>query len=674
MVAGLAAPTAGWGAAPDAGAPSLAPPPPQVKLTPEDRASIGGKVVELELALAELRAARPAPGDEALFDIEVYAKAATWILRHEEEFFTRRYLADTSAVLDKGLARARGLAAEGGARVPWNAERGRIVRAYRSRVDGSVQPYGLVIPESYDGSKPVRLDVVLHGRAPTMNEVSFITDHSAKKPVPAGQDHLVLEVFGRANNGYRWAGETDVFEAMDSVLRRYRIDPRRIVLRGFSMGGAGAWHLGLHHPDRWVAFEAGAGFTETQRYANRSAPPPHEAATMRIYDAVDYARNAFLMPFVGYGGEDDPQLAASVNMREALAADGFSFRPDGLNFFAQAPLRGRFLVGPHTPHAFHPDSRKTSNTFLDAAVAAGRTDDPARIRFVTHTTKYNRAFWVRVDEMQQHYERAEVDAEMSADRAVTTVSARNVTTLSLTNEAPAGNVRINGQSIALGARGVGKGEGSLTLRGGKWTGRVGPPVPASGGTGLHKRRDLQGPIDDAFMNAFLCVRPTGRPMIPSARAAAVSALDRFAAQWEKWMRGSLPIKDDRAVTAADIADKNLILFGDPGSNLLIKRLLGKLPIMWTRGKVTIGGREFSAADHLPVLIYPNPLNPRRYVVINSGHTFNEEDFRGTNALLYPRLGDFAILKIEKNADSRVGASVPVHVGLFDDDWRAPHQP
>src|SRR5687767_15243023 len=32
-------------------------------------------------------------------------------------------------------------------------------------------------------------------------------------------------------------------------------------------------------------------------------------------------------------------------------------------------------------------------------------------------------------------------------------------------------------------------------------------------------------------------------------------------------------------------------------------------------------------------------------VLNSGHTFHAKDFQGTNALLYPRLGDYALLKV-----------------------------
>ena len=78
---------------------------------------------------------------------------------------------------------------------------------------------------------------------------------------------ITLHVFGRTNNAYRWAGEADVFEAIEAVKRNYPIDDRRIVLRGFSMGGAGAWHLGLHHPSLWSSVEAGAGFTETRHYA-----------------------------------------------------------------------------------------------------------------------------------------------------------------------------------------------------------------------------------------------------------------------------------------------------------------------------------------------------------------------------------------------------------------------
>jgi hypothetical protein len=61
------------------------------------------------------------------------------------------------------------------------------------------------------------------------------------------------------------------------------------------------------------------------------------------------------------------------------------------------------------------------------------------------------------------------------------------------------------------------------------------------------------------------------------------------------------------------------------------------------------------------MIYPNPANRRRYVVINSGHTFHEADFQGTNALLYPRVGDWAI------TDVRTGTVVAE--GSFNRNWQ-----
>ena len=253
-----------------------------------------------------------------------------------------------------------------------------------------MQPYALIIPESYDGSRPVRLDLVLHGRGATLNEVSFISGHESATPLPATQDFIQLEVFGRGNNAYRWAGEADVFEALDSVEKRYRIDPARIVLRGFSMGGAGTWHIGLHHPARWVAMEAGAGFTETKRYAKLKEIPPYQEATLHIYDAVDYSLNAVNLPVVGYGGEIDPQLQGSTNIREQLTREGFHFRHEGLNWFG-TDLQSIFLVGPQTAHKFHPESKQTSDEFINRAVAKGKEERPEHIRFVTYTPRYKGA-------------------------------------------------------------------------------------------------------------------------------------------------------------------------------------------------------------------------------------------------------------------------------------------
>jgi hypothetical protein len=226
------------------------------------------------------------------------------------------------------------------------------------------------------------------------------------------------------------------------------------------------------------------------------------------------------------------------------------------------------------------------------------------------------------------------------------VTTKNVSRLEL--EASGGTFTIDAQTIKAGAN------PSFEKKDSKWA------VTGRSRAGLRKTHGLQGPVDDAFVDAFLCVRPTGTAWNAVAREWAGKTLDVFSANFAKWLRGDVGVKDDRVVSPSDIAGSNLILFGDPGSNNVIARVIGRLPIRWSKTEIEVGTQTFGAADHIPVLIYPNPLNPTRYVVINSGHTFGEADFRGTNAWLYPRLGDYSVVK----ANGDVALS-----GFFNENWQ-----
>ncbi|MCA9171349.1 MAG: hypothetical protein KDB23_26950, partial [Planctomycetales bacterium] len=148
----------------------------------------------------------------------------------------------------------------------WCQARGLVVRGFRSSIDGSYQPYGLEIPADLPLDKPVPLYVWLHGRGDKTTNLHFIHERLTKPGTIHTNEAIVLHPFGRQCLGYKSAGETDVMEAIAHVQANYRIDPRRIVLMGFSMGGAGAWHLGAHFAERFVAVSPGAGFAETAQY------------------------------------------------------------------------------------------------------------------------------------------------------------------------------------------------------------------------------------------------------------------------------------------------------------------------------------------------------------------------------------------------------------------------
>jgi hypothetical protein len=107
----------------------------------------------------------------------------------------------------------------------------------------------------------------------------------------------------------------------------------------------------------------------------------------------------------------------------------------------------------------------------------------------------------------------------------------------------------------------------------------------------------------------------------------------------------------------------VVLFGDPGSNKWIAKVNGKLPVKWTKETVTLGSQTFPANENFPALVYPNPLHPSKYIVLNTGLTISDADYNGDYGL--PLWGDYAIVKVKP------GEAVPdVNVaGLFDENWQ-----
>jgi hypothetical protein len=163
------------------------------------------------------------------------------------------------------------------------------------------------------------------------------------------------------------------------------------------------------------------------------------------------------------------------------------------------------------------------------------------------------------------------------------------------------------------------------------------------------------------------VKPTGKPLNDTIGGWVTGEIAHATKMWRDIFRGDAPVKDDSAVTDADIADSNLILWGDPSSNALLAKILPKLPLKWDGQTLEFRGYTLDASHHAPILIFPNPLNPRRYVVLNSGIDFREEAY-GSNSLQTPKLPDWAIVDL----DTPPGPRWPglIHdAGFFDVEWR-----
>jgi dienelactone hydrolase len=635
-------------------------PPLGTGVSAEEKASLERAVDQLSAKIAALKQTyRSGPMADRIADVEVYLDAVRRPLKYDERLYAGRgstpagYARQTLAI---GSERAQHLA---DGRVPWMTQSG--VRGFYSRIDGSAQPYVLTMPENYDAAakRQYRLDIFMHGRDDQVLEQQFMAKSMTgytSKPFAAGPDRFMLQPYGRYTNASRFAGETDGLEAIDSVQKAYPIDSNRIVMAGFSMGGASAWSYTVHFADRWVAAAPGAGFTETEVFLRGGlARQPQNAVQKTLwhmYDSTDYAANTFNLPVVAYSGEIDAQKQAADAMAAAMLEEG---------------LKLDHIIGPNTAHAYEPVARQRLQDRLDQLAANGRNPVPSEIRFTTWMLRYNKMFWITVDAMGQEWERARANAKIDGDTI--TVTTINVTAMHLTFDpglAPFAEgtrpvVKIDGDALTLPAVSRDKSlKAGLVRNGSSWK----PGELPS--TGLRKAHGLQGPMDDAFMDTFVIARPTGKALSDALDKWEREQADYAISEWVHFFRGEPRVKNDTDVTAADIATSNLVLFGDPSSNAVYKRIADRLPIQWRADGVVVGGEKFDA-NHAPVFIFPNPLNPKKYVVVNSGFTFHDQS---NNDMQSPKLPDWAVVDITKPGNNY--KYLPLFVesqGFFDEAWK-----
>ena len=129
-----------------------------------------------------------------------------------------------------------------------------LEKVYRSKLDNTLQPYIVKLPENYDKQKKYPLIVYLHGSGG--NEKAIYN-------VPY---FFLPDFFGLAVNGrgpatdycYNHAQE-DIAEAIAEVLKNYPIDQDNIILSGTSMGGYGVHRTVFETPAKFKAIASFSG-------------------------------------------------------------------------------------------------------------------------------------------------------------------------------------------------------------------------------------------------------------------------------------------------------------------------------------------------------------------------------------------------------------------------------
>lgn len=587
-------------------------------------------------------------------DVEALVKAVELAVRFQE-FYDKKHFALPEKFLD--LAKARYLEIEEEETHSWSDDTGLVIRGYRSRIDDSCQPYGLEISAELDLSKPVPLVVWLHGRGDKITDLHFLerclNKHQAFGGLLGEQNEaIILHPFGRQCVGWKHAGEIDVFEAIEAVKRDFPIDPKRIVLAGFSMGGAGAWHIGAHYRGEFCAVTPGAGFAETARYNHlkpEDYPADYEQTLWGLYDVPHYRRNFLNGPLLAYSGELDKQKAAADLMAGELLEE---------------KLTMRHVVGKEMGHKYNQESVDEIWQWIRDTWKEGNDVQPEKIYFQTRTLRYPSMKWLRVTGLQQHWQDTRVDGTWDAGAKSVTLKTKNVTALEVSSRdgSDIGDFSIEIDDQKLRATSPGFPVTTIAVKKVDNNWQWGEP------TGLRKSPGVQGPIDDAFMKQFVVVPPKLEQITsPKLKRWVDFELNHFRDRWQALMRGKFLEEFPYGLDSGDIEGGNMILWGDPDSNEMIKEIVDRLPIEWTSDSFTFRGKTYSTADHVPSFIFPNPLSPENYVVINSGLTFREDHDR-TNSLQNPKLPDWAVIGLDQLPDGSSPGKI-VDAGFFDENWK-----
>ncbi len=544
---------------------------------------------------------------------------------------------------------------------PYPRERGRIVsRGYRSPISTRVQGYTIYVPPDYTPEKSWPLMIVLHGGSSNGNlflgvvlgnnmnwkEYDFhLWDRYEPKWSPSW---IVAAPDGYGQILWRWMGEQDVFDVIDDISRHYNVDAERIVLGGLSNGGVGAYAIGSRHASRFSVVQAIAGAPSWTQYAGEGSVKGVEAELMRPWNAMDLLDNWHNTDFRYYHGDRDPgpMRPAYVHALDTKLAG------------ASIPHRGKWY---ETGHDLLYLVHRHGNIYKELAPIT-RKQAPAEVHLVTGDYRAPRQHWLEITRIVNYPQLARLHAKASAGKLEISTSNAGAFAVDL-REAPVGQERltitVDGTQV-FGGSVSGLGHRVHLVKRDAW--QLGVPDDR----GLVKRPGLSGPLTDAYYGRMIHVYGTQRP----ENAKALTDLAKKGARgWPLWpWTIEQEVVADSALTAEMTAQAHLVLYGTPGDNSVLDRVMPKLPIRVEDGAVVAGDRRFEGAGVGVRFIYPNPEAPERYVTVISAPTMDGVR-RGHN--LPDFVPDYVIYDAKSTSERPrlVPRKPPLARGFFDAAWR-----
>jgi predicted peptidase len=115
---------------------------------------------------------------------------------------------------------------------------------------------------SVTDNRPAPLVLFLHGAVHRGSDLDVLLQWGLPRFVDRSSPVPYVFAAPQLPEGQTWVErESDVIALLDDLIASQPVDPYRVILSGFSLGTAGAWHLAASHPGRFAGLVAVSGRT-----------------------------------------------------------------------------------------------------------------------------------------------------------------------------------------------------------------------------------------------------------------------------------------------------------------------------------------------------------------------------------------------------------------------------
>ena len=529
-------------------------------------------------------------------------------------------------------------------------------RTFRSDIDGSVQYYAVrpAVPLSGDGTTHA-LVLSLHG-------AGVEAQGQAASYAPKVWADIVCPT-NRRPFGFDWEdwGRQDALEVLSLARAELNSDPARTYLTGHSMGGHGAWQLGVTFPSLFAATAPSAGWISFASYAGGDSPA-NPTPIQQMFMRASQSGNTLAMAhnlsaegvYILHGTADDNVPPSEA--REMARVLG-TFHHDWTLF--EQPGAGHWWSVPGASGAACVDWPPIFDLF-----SRRRIPSASAVRQIVFTTVNpgvsSEMRWLRVEQQMRSLLPSSVDGSMDPTQRTFDLTTLNVSRMALDASGLEGTgevrITVDGQKVPV-TPGHSK-EIELACRNGKW-------LAATAVDMSEKNPVRYGPFKAAFGHRMQFVYGTHGSLDENAWAAGKARYD--AETWAYRGNGSVDVLPDTRFDPKAEPDRGLVLYGNADTNLAWPALLGSSPVQVRRGSVTVGGKRFAQENLACLFLRPRPGSREACVAAVSGTGL--EGLRLTERLpIFLSGAGFPDCTVLDSSELAVGEPGVRAAGFFGNDW------